>query len=157
MSKYICVDTSVFIKLFFEEEDSLKAKELMQTIAELNQIIVLPSFAWAELGSILRKKMRTKQITPDAAGEMWLSFINFPGIEYMKSDLLLERSWRISSDFNLPTLYDAAFLATAEIIKEKTKNVCEFWTADERLITSLRGNKDYVHMLKALSSSPYFE
>lgn len=32
MSKYICLDTSVFIKLFFEEEDSFKSKVLMQKI-----------------------------------------------------------------------------------------------------------------------------
>jgi predicted nucleic acid-binding protein len=56
MSKYICLDTSVFIKLFFEEEDSFKAKVLMQKIIKDNQIIVLPAFARVEMGSVFRKK-----------------------------------------------------------------------------------------------------
>ncbi|WP_051533773.1 type II toxin-antitoxin system VapC family toxin [Desulfitibacter alkalitolerans] len=75
MSKYICIDTSVLIKLFFEEEDSFKARELMLKVIENDQIIVLPAFAWAEIGSIFRKKIRNKQISLQEAEEMWASFI----------------------------------------------------------------------------------
>ena len=144
------MDTSVLLKLFFEEEDSIKAKVLMFKIIEDNQIIVLPSFAWAEMGSVFRKKVRTKQLTPLDAEEMWTSYTNFPGIEYINEHSILERSWKISSYFSLPTLYDAAFLAVAEEISNSTNEVCEFWTADERLINSLNGKKEYVSFLKDL-------
>lgn len=150
MSKYICVDTSVFIKLFFEEEDSFRAKVLMQKIIEDNQIIVLPAFAWAEMGSIFRKKIRSRELTLQEAYEMWTGFREFPGIEYIEEDSIMDRAWMISCYFDLPTLYDAAFLAVAEIIGDKTMDICELWTADERLVNSLRGKKDYVNSLKSL-------
>ncbi len=150
MSKYICVDTSVFVKLFFEEEDSFKAKVLMRKIIEDNQIIVLPSFAWAEIGSIFRKKIRSKQVTIQDAEEMWEAFRDFPGIEYIEGEYIIDRAWKISCYFDLPTLYDAAFLAVAEEIEDKTGEICDFWTADERLVNSLGGKKEYVNFLKEL-------
>jgi len=150
MSKYICLDTSVLIKLFFEEEDSFRAKVLMHKIIEDNQIIVLPTFAWTEIGSIFRKKIRNKQINIQDAEEMWASFRNFPGIEYIEEDSIMDLAWKISCYFDLPTLYDTAFLAVTEVIIEKTMENCEFWTADERLVNSLRGKKDYVNFLKDL-------
>ncbi|SFH27782.1 Predicted nucleic acid-binding protein, contains PIN domain [Desulfotomaculum arcticum] len=150
MSEYICIDTSVFIKLFFEEEDSFKAKVLMQKVIEDNQIIVLPSFAWAEMGSIFRKKIRTKQVNLQDASEMWNSFTSFPGIEYVNEVSIMDRAWKISCYYDLPTLYDAAFLAVVEEIRDRTGQSCEFWTADERLINSLQGKKEYVSFLNEL-------
>lgn len=150
MGKYICVDTSVFIKLFFEEEDSFKAKVLIQKIIEDNQIIVLPAFAWAEIGSIFRKKIRSKQLTLQEAEDMWAVFREFPGVEYIEEESIMDRAWKISCYFDLPTLYDAALLAVAEIIGDKTMEICELWTADERLVNSLRGKKEYVNFLKDL-------
>ena len=150
MSEYICIDTSVFIKLFFEEEDSFKAKVLMQKVIEDNQIIVLPSFAWAEMGSIFRKKIRTKQVNLQHASEMWNSFTSFPGIEYVNEVSIMDRAWKISCYYDLPTLYDAAFLAVVEEIRDRTGQSCEFWTADERLINSLQGKKEYVSFLNEL-------
>lgn len=147
MSKYICVDTSVLVKLFFEEDDSFKAKVLMQKIIEDNQIIAVPSFAWAEVGSIFRKKVRKKELSTQDALEMWTSFRSFPGIVYVEDDNVMDLAWRISSYFDLPTMYDAAFLAVAEGIADKTGEICEYWTADERLVNSLRGKKIYVNFL----------
>jgi|GEM_PF-2123364 len=46
MSSYICLDTSVLVKVLVEEEDSVKATSLMQKIIQDGQLIVLPSFAW---------------------------------------------------------------------------------------------------------------
>lgn len=150
MSKYICVDTSVFVKLFFEEEDSFKAKVLLQKIIEDNQTIVLPAFAWAEIGSIFRKKIRNKNVTSQDGEEMWTSFKEFPGVVYVEDDIVMDRAWKISNYFDLTTLYDASFLAVAETITDKTGQTCEFWTADERLVNSLRGKKNYVCSLKEL-------
>jgi hypothetical protein len=36
----------------------------MQRIIQDRQIIVLPSFAWAEVGIVLRKKRRTIELEP---------------------------------------------------------------------------------------------
>ncbi|OPX91771.1 MAG: tRNA(fMet)-specific endonuclease VapC [Pelotomaculum sp. PtaB.Bin104] len=147
-SNYICLDTSVFVKVLVEEEDSDKATSLMKNIIQSGQLIVLPSFAWAEVGTVLRKKRRRKELAIQEADDFWLEFRQFPGVEYLSDELLMDRAWKISRYFDMPTLYDAAFLAVAEIVKERTGEICEFWTADQRLVDQLNGRKDYVRWLK---------
>ena len=148
MSKYICLDSSVFVKLFIEEDDSNKAKVLFQKIIEDNQMIVLPAFAWAEIGSIIRKKNRRGELAHREADEIWSAFRQFPGIIYLEEEAVADRAWKISRYFNLPTLYDAAFLAVSEEIKWRTGETCELWTTDERLVQNLKGKKEYVNSLK---------
>lgn len=82
------------------------------------------------------------------ADDLWFEFRLFPGIEYLSDDELMDRAWKISRYFDLPTLYDAAYLAVAEVIEERTGEACEFWTADERLINSLGGKRKYVMLLQ---------
>ncbi|WP_238473187.1 hypothetical protein [Desulforamulus profundi] len=45
MSKYICIDSSVLVKVFIKEDDSYKVKILLKKVLEDEQIIVLPAFA----------------------------------------------------------------------------------------------------------------
>ncbi|WP_338835555.1 hypothetical protein [Neomoorella thermoacetica] len=56
-------------------------------------------------------------------------------------------SWDIAAKENLPTLYDAAYLAVAEITAKDSRETCEFWTADERLVNTLGERKKYVKLL----------
>jgi len=65
---------------------------------------------------------------------LWLEFRNFPGIEYLNDEAVTDLAWRISQELHMPTLYDAAFLGVAEVIQRKTGGICEFWTADEKLV-----------------------
>ncbi len=150
MHDYICLDSSVVIKVLVPEEMSTKAAELMQRILRREQLIVLPSFAWAEIGSILRKKFLRKELKAAESDTLWLEFTKFPGIVYLENDLIIDRSWTISKNFNLPTLYDAAFLAVAEIVSETTGSLCEFWTADEKLMGTVTTRKKYVKLLREL-------
>lgn len=144
---YICLDTSVLVKVLVEEEDSEKATALMQKAIQKGQLIVLPPFAWAEVGSVLRKKHRRNELAVQEADDLWLEFRRFPGIEYLSDDAVMDRAWKIGRYFDLPTLYDAAFLAVAEVVEERTGEICEFWTADERLVHALGGKKKYVRLL----------
>lgn len=151
VSNYICLDTSVLVKVLAEEEDSEKATALMQRIIQHRQLIVLPSFAWAEVGTVLRKKRRSNDLSVRQADELWLEFRKFPGIEYLSDNLVMDSTYKISRYFNMATLYDAAFLAVSEVVGERTGESCEFWTADEKLINLLNGRRDYVRHLKEFS------
>lgn len=144
----VCLDTSVLIKVLVPEEDCDKATALLQEIIETEKLIVLPAIAWTEVGSVLRKKCRKGELTPEEADALWLEFRQFPGIEYLDDDAVMDRAWKISRHFDMPTLYDAAFLSVAEVVAEKTGEACNYWTADEKLIKSLGGQKDYVKSLK---------
>lgn len=154
MSSYICLDTSVLVKVLVKEEDSEKATALMQRIIQDGQLIVLPSFAWAEVGTVLRQKRRSNYLSVREADELWLEFRQFPGIEYLSDNSVMDSAYKISRRFDMPTLYDAAFLAVTELVGERTGERCEFWTADERLINLLNGRMDYVQHLKEFSQTP---
>lgn len=148
MNNFICLDTSVLVKLLVEEEDTQKALSLMEDIVLNGKLIVLPPFAWAEVGSVLRKMQRRNELTADEAEELWVEFSNFSGIEYLSDDKVAERAWKISRHFDMPTLYDSAFLAVAEAVTERTGEICEYWTADEKLINVLGNRMEYVRYLK---------
>ncbi|MEW6696466.1 MAG: type II toxin-antitoxin system VapC family toxin [Bacillota bacterium] len=150
MSRYICLDTSVLVKILIEEEDTEKALALMEKVALSGQRIVLPAFAWAEVGSVLRKMRRRNELTVQEADDLWLEFRYFQGIEYLLDDVIMERAWKISRYFDMPTLYDSSFLAVAEVVAERTEEMCEYWTWDERLINKLNGQREYVRWLKDL-------
>ena len=148
MNNCICLDSSVLVKVLVPEEDSDRATALLQKIIESRQLIVLPAFAWAEIGTVLRKKHRKGVLTTTEADELWQEFRQFPGIEYLTDDSVMDHAWKISRYFDFPTLYDAAFLAVAEIIAERTGETCEYWTADEKLVNQLNGRREYVRSIK---------
>ncbi|MBE3586889.1 MAG: type II toxin-antitoxin system VapC family toxin [Thermoanaerobacter sp.] len=151
MSRYVCLDSSVLIKLLTWEEGSDAAAALMERIVESGRTIVLPAFAWAEVGSVLRQKARRKEITPEEAEEAWRMFGRLKIITYLENERVSAVAWDIAVKENLPTLYDAAYLAVAEIAAQQSEGgVCEFWTADERLVNTLGGRKKYVRLLRGV-------
>ena len=71
MSDHVCLDSSVLIKVLTLEEESELAAQLLERIFENNQVVVLPSVAWAEIGNVLRQKVARKEINSyeaEAAG-----------------------------------------------------------------------------------------
>lgn len=147
MSSYICLDSSVFVKLLVNEEDSEKAALLMEMVVNERMTVVLPDFAWAEVGTVLRKKLARKLITQEQAEIAWESFNSLGIITFVNDISVMRAAWRIADKEKLPTLYDAAYLAVAESISRQNGEECEFWTADERL-TNLVTHKRYVKLLK---------
>lgn len=67
-----CLDTGVWIKFLVVEEPA----ELSEAAAELvlraltTARLVVPAFAWAEVGSVLRKKVRQRLLAPEEAAEL---------------------------------------------------------------------------------------
>jgi predicted nucleic acid-binding protein len=100
-----------------------------------NSILTAPSFAWAEFGSVLRKKLR-QGLSEEIAKQTWHEF-NALSIEYVESSGLRLRAWDIASRFSLPTLYDACFLACAELAVTSPYDHVELWTTDALLIKQL--------------------
>lgn len=129
------------------EEGSDAAAELMENIAANESSVILPGFTWAEIGSVLRQKAMRKEITVEEAEESWRIFRRLRNINYVDGEEVMDDAWRISTAERLPTLYDAAYLAVAEVVAKQSNEACEFWTADKRFVNSLSVKKQFVKLL----------
>lgn len=99
-------------------------------------MLVAPAFSWAEVGSALRKKLRTGELTEADGRDSWQDFLTRP-IVYLDTPQIRARAWEITDQYNLPTLYDAAYLACTELADVEDPGEREFWTADDRLLAQL--------------------
>jgi len=103
LSSY-CIDTSVFIKYLCPDEQEGAATELVGWA--LSGRIVIPCFAWAEIASVLRKKIRSGLLTEGEAGQLYSAFGELP-IDYVDGEDIRERAWEMARMYGLLTLYDA--------------------------------------------------
>jgi predicted nucleic acid-binding protein len=143
----VCIDTSVWVKFITGEEPTSLLDGLTKAVMEAlaSSEIVGPAFLWAEVGSVLRKKVRQEGLTRDTAQTMWELFCALP-IRYVDSADTRARAWQLAEAFGLSTLYDAAFLACCEPTGDRLST--EFWTVDSRLLQSLGdGRPPYVRDL----------
>lgn len=140
MPRVLCLDSSVLIPYLTPEDHSDKAEVLVLDAISASLRMVAPCFAWAEVGSVLRKKVRRGLLTLDESLACFEDFQQLP-LEFIDHADLRAKAWAIASQHDLSTLYDAAFLACAEYCG------AEFWTADQVLIRSLSPCPDYVRSL----------
>lgn len=136
-----CIDTSIWIPYLVPEMLQTQARNLITPWLTSYVRLVAPAFAWAEVGSVLRKKVRLGVITTTQAVGFYDDFCQMP-IDYLDSDAIRVRTWAIAEQFSLSTLYDAAFLAVAEL------ESAEFWTADQSLLKTLIPYPAYVQKLE---------
>ena len=152
MNSYVCIDSSVLIKLLVNEEGSEEASALMERVINERMTVVLPDFAWAEVGTVLRKKVARKLISSEQAEIAWETFNSFGVLTFINDVAVMRAAWRIADKEKLPTLYDAAYLAVAEIISRQNGEDCEFWTADQGLTNSV--DKKYIRLLMVNYPTP---
>ena len=141
MTKVLCLDTNVLVSYLVADENSPQADALVLEAVLGIARLVIPAFAWAEVGSVLRKKVRMGLLTIEEAQGCFEDFSNLP-IDYINGESVRARSWELAEQYQLPTLYDAAFLACAE------SESAEFWTTDEVLLRKLSPCPSYVHQLR---------
>lgn len=147
----ICLDTVVWIKFLVTEEPLAlsDAATLLVHRALTTARLVAPAFAWAEVGSVLRKKVRQAHLRGEEAEELWDRFLQIP-IDYLETPELRKRAWEIAERYTLATLYDAAFLASTELAPVSDGALREFWTSDEELLRALGADRPgYVRQLGA--------
>jgi predicted nucleic acid-binding protein len=140
MSRVLCLDSSVLIPYLTPEENSDEAQVLILDAISSSMQMVVPCFAWAEVGSVLRKKVRRGLLTAEESQECFEDFQQL-SLEFIDHPDLRAKAWVIATQHDLPTVYDAAFLACSEYCG------AEFWTADQVLIKSLSPCPEYVRSL----------
>lgn len=123
----VVVDASVVAKWLVPEEHSDKAVSILSTDLELHA----PELLLAEVGNILWKKYRAKELSAEEADLALLALVAAP-VTLHPLKPLLAPAFRIARDHGR-TVYDSLYLALAASLAGK------FLTADERLVNSLRG------------------
>jgi predicted nucleic acid-binding protein len=137
----VCVDASIAVKVVVTEPDSDKADALFDEWANNGTRLIAPAFFDVETDSILRQKvMLRREMQPEQAEMAWAKLQNMP-IQQLSVVGQRQRAWEISIDLGLATVYDATYLALAEL------RGCEFWTADERLLNRATGKLAFVKWL----------
>jgi predicted nucleic acid-binding protein len=137
----VCVDASLAIKVVVTEAGSDKADALFDQWASEETQLIAPVFFEVETDSILRQKASLRrELTADQAQRAFASLRALP-IRTKHSAEQRERAWEIAREFQFPTVYDATYLALAELHR------CEFWTADEKLFKQVRSKITFVRWL----------
>ena len=135
----VCIDASLALKWVLPETYTNRAQELLRDWITKGYTLIAPTLFIYEVTSALRNKVYRQIITLEE-GSSALNQI-LPGrIELLTSPNLVESAWAISEDLELPTAYDAFYLALAK------GEDCEFWTADATLVKILKRHK--IHRAK---------
>jgi predicted nucleic acid-binding protein len=146
VAELVTLDSSVLVKLFIHEDGSDAAARLVADRVEANDPIVAPSWAWAEVGSTLARRLRA--LAESDADALWHGFLDLP-IVYVDDHAIRDRAWEIARAFDMPTLYDAAFMAVTELAAGPAART--FWTADGELVRRLGPRRpSYVRELSEL-------
>ena len=98
--------------------------------------LAAPAFCRAEIGSVLRKKVRAQQITSKEATDAWTDFEAMT-LTLLDTPAIRSRAWQLAESFGQSTLCDAAYLACTELANGESR---AFWTADDALLGAL-GNQ----------------
>jgi predicted nucleic acid-binding protein len=136
----VVVDASVAIKWFIPEQLSAEARRLLAPEYEL----LAPDLLWAELGNVLWKKHRRRELDQRTTARLLGDFSRVP-IEFHAAKGWTEPALELAIRHGV-TVYDGLYLALA------AGNGCRVVTADRRLQESCRGGviRDVVDWVGAI-------
>ena len=126
----ICVDAILVVAWYSPDEDREKPVALLDDCFRFGIRTIAPDCIYAEVGSAIRRKVYRNLLEPDE-GWMALSLVDAAPLDCVPTRELYTDAWRIAQDNNLATLYDALYMALAEL------RGCDFWTADQRFVNSV--------------------
>src|SRR5262245_65792523 len=115
------------MKWFVPEELSTESRQLLRTGYEL----LAPDVSWAELGNVLWKKHRRRELDERTASRLLRDFSRVL-IEFHASEHWAEGAFELAIRYGV-TVYDGLYLAVA------AGNGCRLVTADHRLHRACQG------------------
>jgi predicted nucleic acid-binding protein len=122
----IVLDSSVFIKLFIDEEDSQTTLSLMDSIMEEKTQILVPHIFYYEVFGIARKRGVDCMALLDVLVAYQNSILTYVEHDVELTKKVIEITERGSIKSGYPSFYDASYHAIAML------NDCDFITADRK-------------------------
>ena len=137
----LVIDASVLIKFYVPEILSDKAEELLTRVERDDVMLLAPDLIYSEVGNILWKKQRMKELTRSEVEEIIDAIVSLP-LKIETSKLLLPLAMDIGTAYGI-TIYDALYLSMARIYEIK------MMTADRKLVDVMAKTdlKEYVGWL----------
>jgi predicted nucleic acid-binding protein len=131
MSSEVCVDANLVAKWYLFENLKDEALAFLAEAERAKVTIVAPDVVLAEVGSTIRRAVH-RGLMASEKGHSALGLLKRAQIRRFDVRDLFDDAWRIAETYRLATLYDAYYLALAEV------RGCDLWTADERFINSVQ-------------------
>ncbi len=123
--KRCVVDASVVAAAFFREPHAQAARRVLAGGGELHA----PDLVWAELGNVVWKRRRRREIDESEAVELIQDMLTLP-LTITPTEVLLEAAVRLAMRTGR-TVYDSLYLALA--VDQRTRLL----TSDRRLVNAL--------------------
>lgn len=122
----LVIDASVLIKFYVPEILSDKAEELLTGVEHGDVMLLAPDLIYPEVGNILWKKQRMKELTRSEVEEIIDPIVSLP-LKIEASKLLLPLAVDMGTAYKI-TVYDAIYISMARVYETK------MMTADRKLV-----------------------
>lgn len=136
----IILDANIFLSIFLGELLQDQAMDLLQTIDTRQIEILAPELMRYEIPAVLRRGVYQGRLSHEEGLDAIKIFFTYPIKFHIDEDLLLD-AYHLAHMYNLPTAYDAQYLALAKRLN------CQLWTADRRFYNALSTHLDWLHWL----------
>ena len=128
------------MKWLLDEDDRDRAFRLRSDVKRSGGSFVAPPHFLVEASSAIYKRLQQQRVSLSEALDLVEELENIP-VERMLPPALHRRAFEIAAQFNLKWIYDAFYVALAEIVG------CDLWTADEALHAAVSGAQANVRLL----------
>ncbi|MBM3234681.1 type II toxin-antitoxin system VapC family toxin [Candidatus Poribacteria bacterium] len=139
--KEVCVDASLAVKWVVKESYDEEAAALLEKWRIDKVELIAPAFFEVEVDSIIRKKVVSRKTLTASEGDIAFELLQHLSIKILNLPNQRQRAWELAKELDLPTIYDATYLALSFL------RGCEFWTADEKLYNSVKNKLPFVKWL----------
>ncbi len=140
MSEMVVVDASLAFKWLVSEENSDRAQSISRSWANDGIQTVAPYLMPVEVANALHRRVARGELTVSDAVRL-LEYLLASGIELRDEPGLNARALQLASRLQQGAVYDAHYLALADILG------CEYWTADERFYRAAAPTAQNVHWI----------
>ena len=143
----ICIDANVASLTIMPGPYSEQASALLDACDAADHPIIAPPFLPIEVTNFIRQLMRRTNLSIREGQDLLARFLAVK-IPLVAPDGLYAEALAIAHRYALPAVYDAHYLAVAELYQ------CPLWTDDRRLLRSLGARMPTVHWIGDYAGDP---
>lgn len=137
----LCIDASVVVKLVLKgESHRVRARRLLRNCIANDVMLIAPPFFESETDTAIRKRVHDGKLSLTDAKKAFAG-LDRVHVQLITQPNLRQRAREIAEQFNQRTVYDATYVALAEL------RGCEFWTADKVFYDAVKATLSFVKYL----------